>query len=85
MYKALLSNKATKQLDKIPKTIYLKIYDRIKSLTNNPRPQGCVKLTDKESYRIRIGDFRVLYEINEKDKVVEIYDILDRKEAYKKR
>lgn len=84
-YKVTLSNKAIKQLDKLRKEVYFRLYDRMKALSINPRPNGCIKLTDSEDYRFRVGEFRVLYEINDKDSLIEVYDILDRKEAYKKR
>ena len=85
MYKVFISNKAEKQLNKIPKEYYLKIYSKMKSLEFNPRPNGCVKLTDTEDYRIRSGQYRILYTVNDKQSIIEIYNILDRKEAYKKK
>jgi mRNA interferase RelE/StbE len=84
-YKVKLSNHILKQLDKIPKDFYLKIYEKMKSLSDNPRPNGCIKLTDSDDYRIRVGRFRILYEINDKEKIIDIYEILHRKESYKKR
>jgi mRNA interferase RelE/StbE len=85
MYKVKLSNHASKTLDKIQRNLYLRIYERLKTLQDNPRPHGCIKLTDLDGYRIRIGDFRVLYEIDDKEKIIYIYEILDRKHAYKKK
>ena len=85
MYKVKLSNKTLKQLDNIPKHIYLKIYNRIKSLSSNPRPKGCIKLTDLDGYRIRIGNYRIVYEINDKIDYIEIFGVLHRKDAYKRK
>jgi mRNA interferase RelE/StbE len=84
-YKIHISNHAIKQLDKMHKAIYLKAYERIRTLMTNPRPNGCVKLTDFEEYRIRFGDYRVLYIINEKNKIIEVLDVANRKEIYKKK
>lgn len=60
IYKISVSNHAIKQLDKLPKTIYLKAFERMKNLSSNPRPNGCVKLTDFNEYHIRFGDYRIL-------------------------
>ena len=65
--------------------VYLKAYERIRSLSSNPRPNGCVKLTDSDEYRIRFCNYRVLYMINDNDKTIEVFDIADRKDIYKKK
>ena len=85
MYKVILSNKTLKQLDKIPTEIYLRIYQKLKSLSENPRPHGCIKLTNSEDYRIRIGNYRVLYSINDINQTIEIYNIQHRKDVYRKK
>jgi len=85
MYRVKLSNHTAKALDKIQRDLYLRIYEKLKTLKDNPRPKGCIKLTDLDGYRIRVGNFRVLYEINDKEKTIYIYEILDRKRAYKKK
>ncbi len=67
--------------------IYLRSYGRIvkrlTSLGDNPRPPGVKKLHGREGYRIRIGDYRILYVINESEKKVEIVSIAHRKEVYR--
>jgi mRNA interferase RelE/StbE len=52
-------------------------------LEREPRPIGCIKLKDKNGYRIRIGDYRILYEIDDAVKEVSVYKIAHRKEAYR--
>ena len=85
MYKILLSNIAKKALDKLPDSVFQRIDKRIQSLKFEPRPVGCIKLSGNESYRIRVGDYRVIYTIN--DKIIEIYifNIAHRKEIYKRK
>jgi mRNA interferase RelE/StbE len=55
----------------------------IQALAVNPRPAGCTKLTAREGYRIRVGNYRVLYTIDDPGKVVVIYRIKHRKEVYR--
>ncbi|MHB8930548.1 MAG: type II toxin-antitoxin system RelE family toxin [Melioribacteraceae bacterium] len=54
-----------------------------KTIKKYPRPIGVQKLTDQEGYRIRSGYYRVLFEIDDKQKIVHIYRIKHRKEVYK--
>ena len=85
MYEVIIPKSVQKELDKISEIYYLKIRDKIFELETNPRPVGCIKLSDFEEYRIRVGNFRILFDINDKEKKVIIYKIQDRKEIYKKR
>lgn len=75
---------AAKELRKLPKQIIAKVLAAITDLPANPRPSGVRKLTESENaYRIRIGDYRVVYNIFDKRLVIEIIKVRDRKEAYK--
>jgi mRNA interferase RelE/StbE len=75
---------ATKELKKLPKPVIAKIVRAVEDLVTNPRPDGFRKLTDTENtYRIRIGDYRVVYNVFEKRLVIEIIRVRDRKDAYK--
>lgn len=84
VYKVLIKPAAKKDLDKLPDKEVIKIIDRISQLKHNPRPIGIQKLTDKEGYRIRSGNHRILFEINDKLQIIYIYRIKNRKDAYKK-
>jgi mRNA interferase RelE/StbE len=84
MYKLGFSNTAIKDLDKLEGRTYLRISDKINGLENNPRPTGSIKLTDIDAYRIRIGNYRVIYSVDDKSNNIVIYRILHRKEVYKK-
>jgi mRNA interferase RelE/StbE len=62
-----------------------RIVERIRSLASDPRPQGVKKLSGaSERYRIRQGDFRILYEIADNVLVVTIVEVIDRKDAYRR-
>jgi len=82
VYKILLLSQAQKDLDEFRRKIFQQIKDKILSLSKNPRPQGCLKLIAEEGYRLRSGNYRIIYRINDKEKTVYIYRIKHRKEAY---
>jgi mRNA interferase RelE/StbE len=83
-YKISLKPSALKDLDALPTKEVSNILKRIERLKNDPRPIGVQKLTDKEGYRIRSGNYRVLYEIEDNIKNIFIYRIKHRKEVYRK-
>ncbi len=83
-YKILIKPSAVKDLDNLIDTDIMKISVRLNQLKENPRPVGIQKLTDKDGYRIRVGNYRILFEINEKLKTIFIYRIKHRKDVYKK-
>ncbi|NLO19749.1 MAG: type II toxin-antitoxin system RelE/ParE family toxin [Ignavibacteria bacterium] len=85
MYEIILPKSVQKELDKVADVYYSRISNKIFHLEIEPRPIGCVKLSDNDEYRIRVGKYRILYEINDKEKLIAIYKIAHRKEAYKKK
>jgi len=82
VYKILLLPQAQKDLDNFQGKIFQQIKKKIFSLRKNSRPPGCLKLTAEEGYRLRSGNYRIIYRINDKEKIVYIYRIKHRKEAY---
>ena len=67
VYEILLSKAVRKQLASLPVFIHNKIIEDISALTTSPRPSGCKKLEGfKNSYRIRVGDYRIIYEVEDK-------------------
>ena len=84
-YKILWKKSAVKELEKIDKQFIPRIISTIESLSNNPLPVGVKKLSGADViYRIRIGDFRVIYSLYEKELIVEIVKVGHRKDVYKK-
>jgi mRNA interferase RelE/StbE len=79
VYRIDLPKRITKQLDKIPNEDYPSISKAIQNLKETPRPIGCKKLF-KSLYRIRIGDYRVIYWIDDKGKTIIITKVERRKE-----
>lgn len=82
-YEILLSKAARKQLDNLPVFITNKIIEDIAALAGTPRPTGCKKLKgQKNAWRIRIGDYRVIYEIEDKLLRILVVAIGHRKDIY---
>jgi len=81
-YEVFILRRAQKQLAGLPKQNYSRIRDVVTTLAANPRPSGCKKLTGREGWRIRSGDYRVIYEIDDDHKRVIILDVGHRKDVY---
>jgi len=82
-YKLLILSKAAKELQSLREPNYSRIKQRILLLASNPRPRGSSKLTGREGWRIRAGDYRIIYEICEQDKSVTILHVGHRRNVYK--
>jgi mRNA interferase RelE/StbE len=83
-YEIFIEKKAEKDLRKLPKNYQKKIIQKILNLKNNPKPVDARKITSSENYyRIRVDDYRIIYEINYKEKRINIFRIRHRKEAYR--
>jgi mRNA interferase RelE/StbE len=84
VYEVLIERTAERDLKSLPTTLFGRIVPRIKALAENPRPYGCHKLAgSKNDWRIRIGDYRVVYEIDNARKRVRIFRIKHRREVYR--
>lgn len=82
MYQLVIDRSAQKQLGKIPPPHFNRIIKAINNLADNPRPTGCKKLTGRSGYRIRIGNYRVIYNIDDKILIVFVIDAGHRKNIY---
>jgi len=83
-YTVQITDKARKELAGLPKEVQTRVWEKIVALALNPRPDGCKKLKAKQDkYRIRIGKYRVLYEVADKKLVVLVVKISSRGGAYK--
>lgn len=84
MYEVLLERVAERDLRRLASEFYQRIISRIKALSENPRPAGSRKITGSESdWRIRIGDYRVIYEIDDDAQAVRVMRVRHRREAYR--
>lgn len=83
VYQVLLSKAARKQLNTFPVFIHNKIIEDIAALVETPRPAGCKKLKgQKNTWRIRVGDYRIIYEIEDKQLRILVVAIGNRKDIY---
>ena len=84
-YKIQIKTSASKELDLVgSKKDRQRIVSRIYSLAENPRPTGCEKLTaEEDKYRIRQGNYRVVYSINDQQRLVVVTKIGHRREIYR--
>jgi len=72
-----------KQFLKLPTVVQYRIEKKLLLLENNPRSQGVQKLHGTQFYRVRVGDYRIIYAIDDERKMVKILDIGHRREVYR--
>jgi mRNA interferase RelE/StbE len=82
-YELQIKPSAVKEIGKLPRKDRSKIVQKIRALAVNPRPHGCEKLSAEEKYRARQGDYRVVYSIDDNERVVLVVKVGHRKEVYR--
>ncbi len=82
-YSVLIKASAAKELEGLPDKPRRRIAKRIQALADQPRPVGCEKLTGEELYRIRQGDYRVVYAIDDSEVIVLVTRIGHRRDVYR--
>jgi mRNA interferase RelE/StbE len=84
-YKIIITKSIQKQLDNLPNNIQERVYEKIAQLAEEPRPDGVIKLKGYDNeYRIRIGDYRLVYEIRDDQLIVLLVQCKHRRDVYKK-
>jgi mRNA interferase RelE/StbE len=82
-YRLFLLPRAQKELARLPNQVYERIRAAVRALAEEPRPTGCRKLSGREGWRIRVGDFRVLYEIEDAQQTVTVLHVGHRRDVYR--
>lgn len=82
-YHIQVLRRAQKELARLPGQDYERVRDAIRALADDPRPSGCKKLTGREGWRIRVGHYRVLYEIEDAVRIVTVLDVGHRRDIYR--
>jgi len=83
-YTVTFARSARKELQVLPERVATRILDKIESLSTDPRPVGSRKLQGSAGlWRLRVGDSRVIYEIDDKERIVDISMVRHRREVYK--
>ncbi len=83
-YAVNFSRSARKELEKLPPQLVERLFPKVESLAVQPRPAGCKKLKGGQNlWRIRIGDYRVIYSLDDTHQIVDIIAVRHRSEAYR--
>lgn len=82
-YSLFFKESVQKDFDGIPKKDLRRILSRIKSLASDPRPQGCEKLTGQSRYRLRQGQYRIVYAVQDEERAVTVVKVGHRKDIYR--
>ncbi len=82
-YELLFKESVWKDLKKIPKRDLKRILSRVEKLGDDPRPMGCEKLTGDELYRVRQGNYRIVYSIQDNELTVWVIKVGHRKAVYR--
>ena len=83
-YSILLTRSAAKELERVSTKDRERIVTKIGGLAHNPRPVGVEKLSGDDKYRIRQGDYRILYEIVDAELIVTVVRVGNRREVYRR-
>lgn len=82
-YAVVILRRAQRELTQIPGRDYERLRDAIRALGESPRPPGCRKLSGRDGWRVRVGAFRVIYEIDDTRHVVTVLHIGHRRDVYR--
>ena len=83
-FKVLIRRSSADELGRIPKKDLRRIVVRIEKLAGEPRPEGCEKLSGQDRFRIRQGDYRIIYSVDDAIRTIEIVKIGHRSEIYRR-
>lgn len=83
MYEVILSNRVEKALEKLPGKVYERVLRALRNLAGDPRPVGSLKLRGSELRRVRVGDYRIIYGVDDESRGVTIVKIAHRRESYR--
>ena len=82
-YRIVIKKSAAKEIEKIQKQDRIRIVEKIRSLSSDPHPSGSKKLSGKEKYRIRQGNYRILYQVIDDALVINVVKVWHRRDIYK--
>lgn len=84
LYTIKLNERITKRLESIPRRDLERIWERISKLSDDPRPRWTEKLKGRLGWRMAVGNYRILYTVDDDQKIVTVVGIDDRKDVYRK-
>jgi mRNA interferase RelE/StbE len=83
-YEVRIERQACRTLEKLERGVQRRIATAIRGLADDPRPAGSRKLKNREVWRIRVGDYRVIYGVNDKESIVLVAKIDHRRDVYRR-
>lgn len=83
MYKLFILPSAQKDCDELPQKVLNQVKNKLLPLEREPRPFGAIKMTGEEGYRVKTGNYRILYRIDDDKKIIYVYRIKHRRESYR--
>lgn len=82
-YEIKILRSAEREMERLPKVVHHRISNRILSFEDNPRPKGAKKLSTRHEYRLRVGNYRILYTVSDSENAVTIIAVGHRREVYR--
>ncbi len=82
-YRVIVKPSADRQLKRLPLAVATRLVAAMTALEDDPRPKGCKKLAGMDAWRIRVADYRIVYEIHEREIVILVLRIAHRKDIYR--
>lgn len=82
-YEVLILRRAQRELVRLPQEAYQRVGDVIRNFSGEPRPVGCLKLAGREGWRVRVGEYRIVYEIDDTEQRVIVLHVGHRRDVYR--
>lgn len=83
-YKIIIKRTAQKEIKNLPKSVINRVIIKIQALANNPRPPGSKKIVStSDTWRVRVGSYRIIYDVFDDVLIIEVIAVRHRKDAYK--
>ena len=83
-YEVHTTGKVEKAIARLPSDAYDRMNDAIDALADDPRPPGCKKLGGGDGYRIRVGEWRAIYRVNDRERKVDVVRVAHRRDVYRR-
>jgi mRNA interferase RelE/StbE len=82
-YRIVIKKSAAKEIERVEKKDRIRIIEKIRSLAEDPHPAGSKKLSGQEKYRIRQGNYRILYQVKNEELIINVVKVRHRRDVYK--
>ena len=83
-YRLSIPRKVNKRMEKLSSEIQDRVDAAILALADDPRPPGCTRLKGREKWRVRVGDYRIVYAINDDQRIVEVPSVAHRRDVHRR-